>query len=127
MKTKDLIAALQREDPSGELEVIAGGDPIYSITKEPAYYDGQLPALVQDHSLDPYYNIVGFKYVRCGFKVKISTMGLEDCLCDNPDLPIDLSGIPENLLDIYEERISNIRLKTKTIIEKIENEKKINS
>lgn len=125
MKTKDLIAALQKEDPSGEIEVIADGDPIYSINKEPAYYDGPLKVLVQDYSLDPYYNIVGFKYVRGGFKIRISTMGLRDCLCDDADLPVDTSELSGPQRDIIEERISKIRLEMKAIDERIANEKKI--
>jgi hypothetical protein len=123
MKTKELIAQLQKEDPTGETEVIVDGSPIYSIENQPAYYDGPLKVLIQDHSLDPYYNIVGFKYVRGGNKIRISTMSLDDCLCDNPDLPVDTSELSEGLKSYYEESIAAKRIKY-TKLEKELNETK---
>jgi len=42
VKTKDLIAQLQREDPSGELECCVGNEDIYLVERLPSYYDGDL-------------------------------------------------------------------------------------
>lgn len=92
MKTKDLIAALQENDPSGEVECCVGNAPIFFLANMPAWYDGKLQVLVQDHSKDPYYNIVGAKRTNKGRKIVLHTHSIEDYISDNPeDAKIDYS------------------------------------
>ena len=92
MKTKDLIAALQENDPSGEIECCVGNADIHFVNVEPAYYDGRLQVLERDHSKDPYYNIVGAKRTSKGSKVVLHVYSIEDYISDNPeDARIDYS------------------------------------
>ena len=85
MKTKDLIAALQENDPSGEIECCVGNADIHFVDVEPAYYDGRLQILERDHSKDPYYNIVGAKRTSKGSKVVLHVYSIEDYISDNPE------------------------------------------
>ena len=108
MKTKELIKQLQEQDPSGELEVIAGGSPIYFIDCEPAYYDGALEILIQDASLSG-YNIVGFKYTNKGNKIRLHLMDLDDVLLDDPELPVDVSEVADRYKDYVEKTREEMR------------------
>jgi len=92
VKTKELIDLLQKCDPSGELEVTVGNTPIYTAETLPAYYDGNLQMLIQDHSLTG-YNIVGYKVTGKGYKVSLKEMSLEQIFMDNPTAPVDLSEL----------------------------------
>jgi hypothetical protein len=95
MKTKDLIAALQDADPTGEVEVCVGNQDIYFVEQLPAYYDGRLQTLIVDNSPNPRIN--GVKVHSSGNKVQIHIMGVEDVLLDDPDATIDLSDLnPES-------------------------------
>ena len=92
MKTKDLIAALQKKDPSGEIECCVGNADIHFLSVEPAYWDGRLQILHRDHSKDPYYNIVGAKRTSKGSKVVLHVYSIEDYISDNPeDAKVDYS------------------------------------
>lgn len=91
MKTRELIAELQKADPSGEIEVCVGNEPIYVVARGPAYYDGPLGMLIRDGAQG--YDIVGYKFTQDGEKVDIEVMGLDDCILDNADLPVDVSEI----------------------------------
>ena len=122
MKSKELIKQILEADPSGELEVIAGGIPIYFVDREPAYYDGPLKALIQDKSLR-YYNITGFKYSHKGFKIRLHLMDIEDVLLNNPDLPVDISEVTEHSKNRILEEINKIRTEMKIIKEKYSKEK----
>lgn len=82
MKTKDLIAALQEADPSGEIECCVGNEDIHFVSKDVAYWDGDLQVLTRDHSKDPYYNIVGARMTHQGFKIQIRSLSIYDCLWD---------------------------------------------
>jgi hypothetical protein len=110
MKTKDLIAALQKEDPSGEIEVVANGSPIYFAERLPAYYDGPLHMLVQDYSIKT-YNITGYKITTHGDKVNIHTYGLRDFVLDkdfHKERIIDLSELSDYHKQRYELIIKEI-------------------
>jgi hypothetical protein len=87
MKTRQLILALQLEDPSGELDVAVGNLPIHFIANEPAFYDGKLQRLIQDDT-NHFYNIVGAEITNKGSKIQIHTLSIEDALLDNPDIPV---------------------------------------
>jgi hypothetical protein len=80
VKTKEVIRLLQQEDPSGEEEVCVGNVDVHFITSEPAYYDGALQVLLRDPAKEPYYNIVGGKYIRTGKKVVIHTLSISDAI-----------------------------------------------
>lgn len=88
MKTKDLIARLQREDPSGELECCVGNEDIYLVERLPSYYDGDLEVLVRDPA-NKFYNVVGAKIMRGGFKVNLRPLSLDEALQNDPDLPVE--------------------------------------
>lgn len=118
MKTKDLIAELIKADPSGELEVIAGGTPIYFVDCEPAYYDGPLKILIQDKSLTC-YNITGFKYTHQGEKVRLHLMDLDDVLLNDPDLPVDISEVTEHSRERTLDFINKTRDEMRIIINKV--------
>jgi hypothetical protein len=93
MKTKDLIKELQEADPSGELECCVDNIDIWTVTTEPAYWDGSLQLLVRDPALTgKCYDIIGGKYVRSGHKVVISPRSITDILWDDDDAVIDYSG-----------------------------------
>jgi hypothetical protein len=120
MKTKDLIAALQKADPSGELECCVGNVDIHFVDTEPAYYDGSLQVLIRDESKKPYFDIVGGKYVDKGTKVVIHTFALSDLIFDFPDAKIDLSELSEGRRQRYEEHINKTRQKSLDIHNEIE-------
>lgn len=109
MKTRELIAALQKEDPSGDLDVVAGGTPIYFASREPAYYDGPLEMLIHDDSRRPYYSIVGYKVTSRGEKVKLHLMDVSDVLLDEPDAAVDLSELSEFNRERWEKRVAVVR------------------
>lgn len=88
MKTKDLIAELQQQDPSGELECVVGGEDIYFCERQEYYYDGTPTLLVRDESKKPYYHIVGLRVPGSGEKVRLHTMSVEDVFLDHPEAPV---------------------------------------
>jgi len=93
MKTKELIRQLNIADPTGEEEVCVGNADILFVESEPAYYDGHLQVLIRDTTKDPYYNVVGAKYVGKGKKVCIKYHSIESAIMENPELPVDFSEI----------------------------------
>lgn len=90
MKTKDVIEMLQEADPSGELECVVGNHDIFCAHVEPAYWDGSMQLLVREKD-NPYYNVTGAIYTSQGDKVQINTMGIDDALCNDPDLPVEVT------------------------------------
>lgn len=120
MKTRELIAALQKEDPSGELEVVASGTPIYFVERQEAYYDGPLQMLVHDESKRPYYSIVGYKVTQRGSKVKLHLMSLDDCMLDEISLPVDLSEVSDFHRERWEKRVAELRERMREIHESVE-------
>lgn len=116
MTTKELIKALKKQDPFGNLEVTVGKTPIYFVERMPAYYDGCLQKLVQDKT-KPYYNITGGVITSKGYHVNIHTMNLEDAIYDDPNLPITLDMEGNNRISMYEEDVSKWREEAKLCIE----------
>lgn len=110
MKSKDLIAELQKLDPSGEIEVIADGD-IYFASLEPAYYDGCLQTLIRDPALAPYYNIIGMKITGRGQKIQLHCMNMRDVIFDEDEKPLifDLSELNDNRKERYQLAIDRYR------------------
>lgn len=92
MKTRDLIAALREEDPSGELEVAVGNIDIHFVEKEPAYYDGCLQVLKRDEAKTDCYNIVGAEIRGSGAKIVIHTLSIDWMLLEDADAPVTFDG-----------------------------------
>ena len=119
MKTKELIRLLQENDPSGELEVAVNNQPIYTVAAEPAYYDGNLQMLIQDHSVET-YNIIGYKVTGKGSKVSLTTMDLESVLLDEPDAPVDLSELEGYSKEQWEKAVTKTRKEVLEIIKEVD-------
>lgn len=94
MKTKELIELLQKYDPSGEIEIVVDGAPIYFCEKGEAYWDGPLSLLIQDKN-NKYFNIEGYKYTDQGIKLNLRTMDLESVLSELMDKRFDKDIIIE--------------------------------
>lgn len=91
MKTKDLIALLQQEDPSGEEEVVLDdGRDIFFLETLPGYWDGCYTTLIRDPSQKPYYDIIGARYRSDGRKIKIRGMGWDDVISNDSDAPVEV-------------------------------------
>jgi hypothetical protein len=91
MKTRELIRQLQQADPSGELECCVDNHDIHFVRSQEAYWDGRLQVLARDPAKAPYYNVVGAKITAKGSKVVIVCLSIEDALCNDPSMPVDLS------------------------------------
>ena len=72
MKTKELIAELQKIDPTGENEVCVENKDIHFVEAMEAYCDGRLQRLIRDPD-ENYYNVIGGKVIAQGSKIKINT------------------------------------------------------
>jgi len=114
MTTNELIDALRSADQSGKLQVVVGNVPIYTVDRLPAYYDGRMQELIQDHSRDPYYNIVGFRVKRSGQKINLCTIDFETVLWDNPDAEVDLSDLSERERFEWEARVAEVIVQAKS-------------
>jgi hypothetical protein len=91
MKTSELIALLQKEDPSGEMEVGVDGADIECVESVPYGYDGAQEVLVRKDGVVVAGRVLfkGGERV-CGRRLKIHALPLEEALLENPDLPIDV-------------------------------------
>lgn len=117
MKTKDLIAALQEADPSGELEVCNdANEDIYFVETQPAYYDGVLQVLARDRDCR-FYNVTGGKFTSRGNKVRLHTLSLWDVVENDPETAkIDYSEIGnEHKAEILRQSIEKQRQKIQDI------------
>lgn len=107
MKSKDLIKYLQQNDPDGDAEVYAGGQPIdYVDDPMPWWYDGRAMLMEKD-----VYGKVSYVGWGKNFK-KLHLVGfdLENFLMDNPEFPIDLSGITQHSdINNFKEMIEKYR------------------
>lgn len=121
MTTKELIEALQEEDPEGDMEVCVDNKDIYFVEYKQAYWDGKLQRLVHDPDLKGKgYSIVGGKVTSRGMKLELHVMGIEDIIMDNPDVPIDLSELEERNRQEWEKRIAEWRQEIKDVVEEID-------
>lgn len=88
MKTKRLIELLQEADPTGNLEVCVNKQDIFNVSQCPHYYDGCQEILIRDKKLEPYYDVVGGKYLEKGNGVVIEVLSLKEAISCNPDMEI---------------------------------------
>ncbi len=79
MKTKTLIALLQKADPSGEEECCVGNIDILDVWIEPAYWDGCLQVLKRDENSKG-YSVIGAKITSKGKKVVIDTHSIKSAI-----------------------------------------------
>jgi hypothetical protein len=105
MKTKQVIALLQKADPEGELEVCCGNVDISYIGRDPAYWDGTLQVLVRNEK----GRVIGGKYKREGHKVQIHLLPFSTLLWDNEKAVMDYSELDEGRQKEYKENHENIR------------------
>ncbi len=120
MTSKELIAALQKEDPEGNLEVCVENKDIYFVEYKQAYWDGRLQRLIHDPDLkNKGYSIIGGKVTSRGMKLELHVMGIEDIIMDNPDVPIDLSELEERDRQEWEKCIAEWRQEVKDIIKEV--------
>jgi hypothetical protein len=124
MKTKDLIKQLQECDPEGETEVCVHNVPIYYVDNLPAYYDGKLQVLINDPEKEPYYSVVGAKFVSTGRKVVINTLGIDDAIHSDPDLPVEIDNDIPTYDFSYAKRVEEWRKEARDIKEHMGNLKK---
>jgi hypothetical protein len=89
MKTNELIEELKQLDPDNECDVCVGTHPVRFPDRMPWYYDGRKETVVRDENNNPI--LVG--YIAGADKIKLISDSIEDALLDNPDCPIDVSGI----------------------------------
>lgn len=111
MKSKDLIAELQKLDPSGEIEVCCENLDISRIGLEPAYYDGALQTLLHDEN----GRICGAKYKRNGSKIVLCPLSISDAIhFYEIENNIDYSELSEDrlvFLKEYHKRAADFREK----------------
>jgi hypothetical protein len=91
MKTKRLIELLQKEDPTGEVEVCVGNQDIHCLQYLEAYWDGCLEVLKRDETSE-YYNIIGAKFVSEGVKISITPLSIDDAIMNDVDLPVEFDS-----------------------------------
>jgi hypothetical protein len=121
MKVKELIKLLQEEDPTGELEVAIDNQDIHYIDVVEAYWDGRLERVIKDSAIKG-YNVIGGKVLSSGKKLRIHTIGIEDVICNDPDVDIDLSDLEHNMPTSYKdwsEKIVKFRQEIKDIIKQV--------
>jgi hypothetical protein len=97
MKTKKIIALLQKLDPTGETEVSVCGRDIIEIAMYPAYYDGRLEVLERDETKSDVadFQIVKGRMVCSGNKIIINPLSIEEALLDNPEMPVEIEESTE--------------------------------
>lgn len=116
MKTKDLIAALQECDPSGELHVCVGNADIRWVDTQPAYYDGRQQILIYGENR----KVIGVEFFSRGTKVVIHDYSVWDAIQDNPEVPVTYDSDGTRML--YEKRVEDHRLDIREMNAKFESE-----
>ncbi|HYF54170.1 MAG TPA: hypothetical protein VEA41_07920 [Salinarimonas sp.] len=112
MKTKDLIAELQRLDPEGDIEVEGCGD-IHFLTRQPGYYDGPAFVLKRDPTTE-YYNVIGAEYQFKPDKIRLHMLDLRDVLLNDPECPITFDKEPSPW---WPEHVAKVRAEMRKIVE----------
>lgn len=115
MKTSELIKQLKKEDPDGTSEVVVDGEPIYFVEHLEGYYDGHYEVLLQDHSQDPHYNIVGTKFTREKSKVRLHIMGYKEVLLDDPDAKMEIDESIGRWKEEIQKKVDKARAEMKKI------------
>ena len=86
MKSKDLIAELLKQDPTGEAEVVIGGQDIWCLQKCAMYYDGTPHLLKRDPNDSE--NVIGYS-VRRGYehgKIELKLKDMDAFIADTVEI-----------------------------------------
>lgn len=89
MKTNELIEELKKLDPDNECDVCISNHPIRCVDRMAWYWDGRKETVIRNEGGEPI--LVG--YISGCDKIKLIADSIEDALLDNPECPIDVSGI----------------------------------
>jgi len=81
MRTKELIDALKKEDPSGELRVTINGEACWYVEQLPGYYDGYYQYVEKENHFPSKLYIT-----KKDNKVVIHTLDWEDYIWDTADI-----------------------------------------
>lgn len=83
MKSKDLIAKLLKDDPTGEAEVVIGGQDIWYLQKCAMYYDGTPHLLKRDPNDNE--KVIGYRVCRnCEHgKIELKTFDMDEFISDS--------------------------------------------
>ena len=118
MKVRELIAELQKADPTGEVEVSIDGRAPFFVSNEPAYYDGALQTLIRDAK----GSVVGVRIVRGGNKIRIRSMDYEDVIWDQEyDGECVIEYDSKHTRRAYEERVNQVRAEFRAFMAQEEN------
>jgi len=118
MRTKELIAALQDADPSGEVEVCIDNQDIFFLSQEPGYHNGALER-INSNSTD---GIFSASILHPEWKLCIYTMSVMDAIEGDPDMPVNYGDI--HIQNRYQAELEEFRTQVKSIRAEILKEKK---
>lgn len=118
MKSKELIKQLRQLDPTGEIEVVAGGRDIYFCAGEPYYWDGIPDLLIRDEKLKPFWHVIGMEQMSSGSKIELNLLDLEDIVFEDDDNKYIYKG-NENFM----KRVEKYREEREKVMKEIESEK----
>ena len=123
MKTKRLIELLQKNDPSGEIEVFLDGNiDVWYLEHKAMYWDGHGQLLIRDESKRPYFDVIGAKVCAGGDKLVLVGLSIEDAFLDVPDLPVDLSELTPWARARWQAELAKARAEAKKIIREVDEE-----
>jgi hypothetical protein len=128
MRTRDLIEALQKADPSGETPVVVDNKEVYTVERIEAFWDGVSQLHVVDESAKPYWHIASMRVTTRGSKVRLSTIGVEDFIDNFPDGRVEIDFTYSDpaqraeRIQVWENRIAAWRAETKRINAELEAE-----
>ena len=120
MKTKELIAALQKADPTGEIDCCVENAAIWTVYRDLAYWDGCLQVLKRNPETK-YYNVIGGGFKSSGEKVVIRTLSLYEAILNNSEIPIEYDT--DHSRRKYEKLIEDERTLVRKIDQDIKNRK----
>jgi hypothetical protein len=117
MKTRKLVELLQKEDPSGEMEIcIDTEEGFCDILHIESPYDGY--AVYQKMERDwnnDYYNVVGARIRVDGNILFFRAISLQEALLDNPNLPVTVRGRNEEETARLKDKVSSWREESRKI------------
>ena len=91
MKSKKLIALIQKCDPTGEMEVCIGNGDIHHVGVEPAYWDGKLQVFTFDENGYP----ISAKRVSKGEKMTLDPIYISDTVGEYDNFVVEYTDDAE--------------------------------
>jgi hypothetical protein len=99
MTSKELIEALRRLDPEGNIQVAVGNFPIMDVLLLPASYDGCLQLIEENADGEP----IRGSYQSSGKKLCLYCCSIRDAVLVFDKFQVDYSGLSERLRNSYEQ------------------------